>query len=160
MRDEVTNARFAVNPQVLHESIDGEVMIIDLTTGSYYSLRGSAAEIWELVARSPGATSDEVAEAVVARYDSNGSVAPAVTTFLDELADERLVDVLPATDERGEGFGTLAGRDGQAARAFEAPVLEKYTDMQDLVLLDPVHQVDESGWPRQAGTARGDVATS
>jgi len=26
-------------------------------------------------------------------------------------------------------------------------VVEKYTDMQDLVLLDPVHEVDERGWP-------------
>jgi hypothetical protein len=30
---------------------------------------------------------------------------------------------------------------------FEPPVLEKFTDMQDLILLDPVHEVDERGWP-------------
>ena len=31
--------------------------------------------------------------------------------------------------------------------SFEAPILHKYTDMQDLLLLDPIHEVDEAGWP-------------
>jgi hypothetical protein len=25
--------------------------------------------------------------------------------------------------------------------------LNKYTDMQDLLLLDPIHEVDAAGWP-------------
>jgi hypothetical protein len=23
----------------------------------------------------------------------------------------------------------------------------KYSDMEDLIMLDPIHEVDESGWP-------------
>ena len=39
--------RFRVNsPRVMHETIEGEVIVIDLTTGSYYSLRDASAEIW------------------------------------------------------------------------------------------------------------------
>ena len=30
---------------------------------------------------------------------------------------------------------------------FVAPELKRYADMQDLLLLDPVHDVDEKGWP-------------
>ena len=30
------------SPQVIHETIDGEVIVINLGTGSYYSLRDSA----------------------------------------------------------------------------------------------------------------------
>ena len=45
-----------------------------------------------------------------------------------------------------------------AARVFEAPRLEKYTDMQDLVLLDPVHEVDEQGWPQQRPEAGANAA--
>ena len=30
---------------------------------------------------------------------------------------------------------------------FEAPILNKYNDMQELLLLDPIHDVDEAGWP-------------
>jgi hypothetical protein len=29
-------------------------------------------------------------------------------------------------------------------------VLQKYTDMADLLLLDPIHEVDEQGWPQPA----------
>jgi Coenzyme PQQ synthesis protein D (PqqD) len=152
IRDEAASTRVAVNTQVLHESIDGEVIVIDLTTGSYYSLRGSAAEAWELVQRSPGATSGQVAEAVAAHYTEDaGGVFPAVVRFLQELADEGLVDVVEASDEPVSL--SLPEQNGRAPRSFAPPVLEKYTDMQDLVLLDPVHQVDQAGWPRQAADA-------
>jgi len=30
---------------------------------------------------------------------------------------------------------------------FTKPELHKFTDMQDLLLFDPIHEVDESGWP-------------
>jgi hypothetical protein len=30
-------------------------------------------------------------------------------------------------------------------------VLERYTDMQELLLLDPIHDVDQTGWPRRKG---------
>ena len=33
---------------------------------------------------------------------------------------------------------------------YVPPVLEKFTDMQDLILLDPVHEVSERGWPHAA----------
>jgi len=36
----------------------------------------------------------------------------------------------------------------RAKEPFERPVLEKFTDVQELLALDPVHDVDGSGWPR------------
>jgi hypothetical protein len=27
------------------------------------------------------------------------------------------------------------------------PPISKFTDMQDIILLDPVHEVDARGWP-------------
>ena len=33
--------------QVVHETIDGETVVIDLASGSYFSLEGSAALAWE-----------------------------------------------------------------------------------------------------------------
>ena len=29
-------------------------------------------------------------------------------------------------------------------------MFERFTDMQDLLLLDPIHDVDETGWPVRA----------
>ena len=30
---------------------------------------------------------------------------------------------------------------------YGLPALERFTDMEDLLLLDPVHDVEEMGWP-------------
>ena len=39
--------------------------------------------------------------------------------------------------------------------AYEHPVLQKYTDMEDLLLLDPIHDVDEAGWPARKQPVEG-----
>ncbi len=37
----------------------------------------------------------------------------------------------------------------QKKKSFCLPIIEKYTDLEELLLLDPIHEVDESGWPKQ-----------
>ena len=34
----------------------------------------------------------------------------------------------------------------KSKKEYEAPVLECYTDMQELLLLDPIHEVEETNW--------------
>ena len=140
-------ARFKVNaPQVIHESIDGEVIIINLTSGTYYSLKGSGAELWELISSSPGIDSAELVDGLASRYDAPRSeIELAVVPFVEHLDSEGLIG---QAEQNGRPHLVASGDSGNAAtQSFEPPKLEKYTDMQDLVLLDPVHQVDETGWP-------------
>ena len=35
------------NPKVIHETIDGETVIVNLDSGNYYSLDATGADIWE-----------------------------------------------------------------------------------------------------------------
>ena len=62
-----------------------------------------------------------------------------------ELETEALIVALPA------GTPSTSSRAMTAVPVdpppFEAPRLTKYTDMRDLLVLDPIHDVDESGWP-------------
>jgi hypothetical protein len=134
-------------PQVIHESIDGEVILIDLGTGSYYSLKGAGAEIWDALDRAGAATAPELADALVARYDvGRTELEAAIDGLLTELSDEGLV--VGASDR--DKVQSPSRVDGAEANVtFEAPRLEKFTDMQDLVLLDPVHEVDATGWPQR-----------
>jgi hypothetical protein len=69
-----------------------------------------------------------------------GDVEAGVSGFVGELLAEGLV-------VEGEGEGSVVTLSGGAVDGPFAPRLEKYTDMQDLVLIDPVHQVDAAGWP-------------
>ena len=38
-----------------------------------------------------------------------------------------------------------------AKTRFVPPSLEKHSDIQDLLLLDPIHEVAQSGWPMRKG---------
>jgi hypothetical protein len=139
--------RFQVNAgQVISEIIDNEAVMINLTTGNYYSLNGTGAEVWDAIARRE--TVDEIAVALAGRYQTAAreEVESSVRALVEELRGEGLI--VPADD--GGSIGSYDGTPSVAPSTgapFEAPRLEKHTDMQDLILLDPVHEVGEDGWP-------------
>ena len=138
------NSRFRVNtPQVVHETIDGEVVIIHLDTGSYYSLDGLGAIIWNWLDR--GASLDEAADQLGQSYPNRQAEAgPVVSRLAGELQAEALIVPLDRPLPAGSGPAEPASA---PPAAFQIPVLHKHTDMQDLLLLDPIHEVDETGWP-------------
>lgn len=142
--------RFRINsPEVISETIQGETIVINLTTGTYYSLPGSGAEIWEAVSAS--ATVDEIAGALQARYDASAEeITTGVADLVEELLAEQLITASDATTS-----DLAAGEPLGSKLPFQKPALGKYTDMQDLVLLDPVHEVDDRGWPHAKAEAAG-----
>jgi len=125
-------------PHVISEVIDGEAVIIHLGTGDYFSLRGSGSYVWQAI--DLGADQAAIGRAYAdAGLGDAAAVSAAADGLIDRLLEEQLIVV--ASDED-------AGPDLPVpTAAFEAPDLEKFTDMQDLILLDPVHEVDERGWP-------------
>lgn len=148
--------RFRINtPAVSHETVEGETLIIDLENGNYFSLLGVGADIWLLTGG--GATVGTVVEAIQRGYTGNrGEIELAVAEFLAGLLKERLIvqlqgDQLKESVEVDVRLAT--GSDGKG-RVFEPPVVNKYTDMQDLLLMDPVHEVDPKGWPTPKAPAR------
>lgn len=140
----MSETRFRVNAEnVVHENVDGEVIAIDLDNGSYYSLAGSAPAIWDLLTR--GATETEACNALAARFDVDAEAIRAeVSALFGKLADSGLT--VPTDDPPAEP----AVDDDLANASFEPPRFERYTDMKDYFLLDPIHEVDTTGWPRPA----------
>ncbi|GEN99406.1 hypothetical protein NSE01_12390 [Novosphingobium sediminis] len=131
--------RFALNHgDVCSEEIDGEVIIINLVTGCYYSLGGSAAAVWPLILA--GYSAAEIAAHFMPVASDPASVEAQVTAFLDYLCAEGIV--LVSDDVVRHDVSEIAAADG-----FSAPVAEKFTDMQELLLVDPIHEVAEAGWP-------------
>jgi hypothetical protein len=136
----VADERYEPNrPDVVDESVDGEVLIVHLGTGAYYSARGSGDLVWQLLAG--GATFAEAASAL-------GATPDAVERFAATLVAEGL---LRLRNGRAPAVPVIS-----APPVFDEPVLEKYTDMQELLVLDPIHEVEEAGWPRARGAAAGD----
>ena len=80
-----------------------------------------------------------------AEYAGNGDeIASATAKFLDQLVAESLVELDDIVD--GGGAPAMAGAPNKS-KAFSLPLLQKYTDMEEMLLLDPIHEVDEHGWP-------------
>jgi Coenzyme PQQ synthesis protein D (PqqD) len=136
--------RYRVNaPHVIAETIGGETIIVHLSTGCYFNLGGPAVDIWEAVAA--GAPPDAITQQLLARYDAGeAEIEAAVTRILDELQREELIVV---NDEDGASAVEAATPNAGPRAPFEEPSLSKFTDMQDIILLDPVHEVDARGWP-------------
>ncbi|SRR5579871_6857329 len=139
--------RFRVNePRVLCQQFDQEVAVVHLATGNYHSLSGIAGEAF-LILGSAGASRDDVVAELLARYDvSREVIEQDLSVFLEELQSQRLI--VPARDGAPRVLKTTTE---PAARAsYSAPKIETFNDLQELFLLDPVHDVDEAGWPNAA----------
>lgn len=133
-------------PDVVHETIDGETVIVNLENGVYYSLRSSGVDVWTLL--EAGANLDELSKVLTERYEgSPEEIRRAITELLVALQQEGLVQV-SSTKRSDDRVDPSPPRNKKGK--FEAPLLEKYSDMQELLLLDPIHEVDEEGWPHRA----------
>ncbi len=129
--------------KVAHEEVGGEVLIIHLETGNYYSLSPTATLIWrEVIA---GIPTEQICTALAAAFSIPlQEVQVAVALFLDQLTEEGIVSRAAIETDSKETYA-LPPAEGP----FEPPALTTYTNMSDLLLLDPIHDVDEAGWPQQ-----------
>lgn len=133
--------RYQVNsPQVINETIDGEAIMINLATGAYYSLDRVGGDVWTVLEH--GATVDDVVTALQGRYEGS---AAEMTSGVRSLVDQLVAEELIVAAEAGSTLPIVEAQDEK--QPFSPPRLDKFTDMQDLILLDPVHEVDERGWP-------------
>jgi hypothetical protein len=138
---------FTINKNIAHEIIDGEAVIINFDNGNYYSLNKTGAEIWNFIEKK--ATLMEIVDDLAARYGGNKvEIEKSISLLLADLEKETLI----TTDRKnkGESFEPVQRTEIELKtehRGFEMPALNKFTDMQELLLLDPIHEVDDSGWP-------------
>jgi hypothetical protein len=147
--DAVVPIRLAVNKaDVVGESIDGETILIHLGTGTYYSLDATGGAMWAFLERD--GTPEELVVRTAKSYDGDRAVIDAaVRAFLATLVAEDLLREAQDDSQLGAPDGVEASPEPLASGGvFTPPTLTKYTDLQDFLLADPLHDVDEqAGWP-------------
>lgn len=139
------NRMFLVNaPSVVSEVIDGEVIVMNLKSGNYYSSDKVGAVVWSWI--EAGKTEEEINGLAARRYDAvSRDIRSELRAFFDKLIEEALVREVAAP---GSAAAIYDDRGSPAQReTFVTPELCAYTDMRDLLLLDPIHDVDPVGWP-------------
>jgi len=107
--------------------MDGELVIINLESGLYYSSLGVGGTVWQLMeaGQSVGAIAERIARNLQAAPEM---VEADVSSFLDQLL----------------GAGVIKGSDGPASEitvqysgAYAAPTLTAFNDLETSVALDP-----------------------
>ena len=143
------NDRFeTVGPDVVAEEIDGEVIIVNLANGNYYSLTQSGAVVWEGI--NQGLSVGQLQNLLSSRYSGEPEIMnQALTDVVEALEGEKLIARLSDAERGTEaGAGPLEDIQPSEREIFLPPVFERFTDMEDLLLLDPVHEAeDDKGWP-------------
>jgi hypothetical protein len=130
-------------PDVTAETFDEEVILINLANGRYHSLRGTGAWLWQ--ALTAGLSRREAIDRLLGAKAAGPDAAGQVAGFIDQLAAEEL---LVAAPERAGGAPPQLASPG----AFVAPLIETFTDMENLLAIDPIHEVDVQGWPHTPGS--------
>lgn len=124
------------------ERVENEVIAIQLETGRYYNLFNTAADIWSVLAE--GATIESLYGTFSRLFPGNNSVRIEIESFINECTKAKLLLVEEAvkTDLVDESVLT-------SLQTWVTPQLIEYSDLQDLILVDPIHDVEESGWPNR-----------
>jgi len=129
--------RFRVNsPKVIHQIFETEVVIVNLETGIYYSIGGSGIDVWRAI------DAGFVLPQIIGAFTPIGADA-RIKAFIEELEREQLI-VQTEAEQKAKAGETLP-----PPSDFVPPVLEKFTDMREMLLIDPIHELDESGWPKR-----------
>ncbi len=128
---------YAINaPDVVAEDFDGEIVILNLANGHYYALQGIAQRIWPLLLE--GHTPESILASIAARRTE---LAGDATAFIARLVE---LDLLVAAAPKSAAGALEESWQG------EAPAIEVYDDLAELIFADPVHDVDEqAGWPKK-----------
>jgi hypothetical protein len=124
---------------VAAQTIDQETVIIHFGSGRYYHTDAVGAALWEGL--EAGASLEELVERLAARYTGDrAEMTAAVAHFLEQLQAE---DLIVAEEAVGDASPLPDAPVSKSHGAFSAPVLDRYTDMADLLLLDPVHEIED-----------------
>ena len=117
-------------PDIVHESFGGDVVVLNLGSGQYFGLNDSAATLWSAIVQ--GQHVDKLCQ------DQTG--IKLVSDFDEYLCKYGLII---ADDSEGSGGTTTP------ISLTSPPTIESYDDLSDLIVADPIHDVDERmGWPK------------
>lgn len=129
---------------VVSDVIGGEAVMLHRVSGDYFSTDGAGCLIWQWIGE--GQSRDWMIKTLSTRFAAEPSeIAVAVDAFLADLVNHKLVRGI------GEGVGSLAEAAleslSHARTEFVPPVLHVYSDIRRMILLDPIHEAAETGWP-------------
>jgi hypothetical protein len=144
--------------RIIFEQFEDETVLVNTETGYYYSLSNTGSEILKLL--EDGCSVAELPTILFGGSTADDQRPATVEGFVERLAEESIItarasDAPSQSDEEQRAPVYAAGVD------FVPPVLERFDEVRDLLLIDPIHQVDqEYGWPKAVGNPKSSTPRS
>jgi hypothetical protein len=135
--------------RIIFEQFEDETVLIDTQGGYYYSLSPSGTEILHLL--ESGCPVEDLAPALFGESAEESQPQPIVADFVQQLISEGVIV------ERASDYSQLPPIEKRPplypqGHSFAPPKIERFDEVRDLLLIDPIHQVDqEYGWPKAKG---------
>jgi Coenzyme PQQ synthesis protein D (PqqD) len=127
---------------VVSDIIAGEAVMLHRVSGDYFSTDGVGCLIWEWIGG--GQSRGSILNGLNQRFATDpAKIETAVDAFLADLVKHKLIYEI----DRDVGTLTKASFAQQPKSAFTTPILHVYSDIRRMILLDPIHDVAEVGWP-------------
>lgn len=132
---------FKLNEEkMFYDMAEGQAIIINFTTGMYYGTSSLGSAV--LDALLGGASVDAVMVAVKALPGCPDDIDASMTAFVNALQEK---DVLIPSETNPDATVAI---DASALTDGFLLSVDEFTEVQDLIMADPVHDVDvEQGWP-------------
>jgi Coenzyme PQQ synthesis protein D (PqqD) len=132
--------------EVAAKIIDGEAILINLSTGVYYSMTDVGAVMWELIGKR--SSLGEIIQTITEIYDVPADQARADT---ERLAAQLLEEALVFISEGRAATGTDQRPVSSPRVPYQPPQLRIYRDMNELLALDPpMPRIDDVPWKSPA----------
>lgn len=125
------------------ERLDGETILINFDTGQYFSFHGPSADVIWLIERGVDRRSWlDVLAGAFSQFPTRETFHDQIDTFINDLLEAEIV-------EAGASLGELELElpDDYVRGVWTAPELTANQDLVDLLVIDPIHDTGDDGWP-------------
>ncbi len=131
-----------IKDQVVLERIGNEIIIISFDSGKYFSAKGIATDLLLLIQNSVPIRNWE--SKLIKHYSSEVLSQAEIKNFRQLLLDNNLC----VKAEPLELSNYELPLDFQRDRHDEL-ILTIYDDLQDIIIVDPIHDTSVEGWPEK-----------
>ena len=132
--------------RIVFEQFEDETVLVNTENGFYYSLSPSGSDILRLL--EDGCPVEDLVHGLVGNSHDISQMEVLIESFVQRLTSEGIV-VDRASDHPFDTNGEHRAPLYAESAVFLPPALDRFDDVRDLLLIDPIHQVDEEyGWPK------------
>jgi hypothetical protein len=127
--------------EITLERLNGEVLIISFSKGKFYSSKGTGADILTLL--NERVSTDYVIEVLKSIYPNFSYKISGFEEFIENLFKLEIIR------ENNEVITKFVKMPNDTSRASWAkPELLTHDEIHGLLLVDPIHDSTEEGWPK------------